>query len=326
MRGFRILMCLLLAVLPCAGQRAAINDKRAPEGLEDLREIQRLVQAAMPAARAATVCIKLEDGFGSGVIVSKDGLIMTAAHVTGGTDTEFTVVFEDGREVKAKSLGLNSDTDAALARIVEEGEYPFVEVDREDSVQLGDWVFALGHSGGFDKDRGVVARVGRIVRTASRTMQSDCNLIGGDSGGPLFDLNGKLVGIHSRVGDKLPENLHVPSAEFLKNWEKMMSGEFMGEGPFAQKPELGKGYLGILVEGREGGGVVVKRVGSEGPAKEAGLKVGDVILKADDKALSSREDLQGILAEKAPGNRIALEIEREGETEILTIKLAHRDE
>lgn len=319
-------MGLLLAVLPCAGQRAAINDKRAPEGLEDLREIQRLVQAAMPAARAATVCIKLEDGFGSGVIVSKDGLIMTAAHVTGGTDTEFTVVFEDGREVKAKSLGLNSDTDAALARIVEEGEYPFVEVDREDSVQLGDWVFALGHSGGFDKDRGVVARVGRIVRTASRTMQSDCNLIGGDSGGPLFDLNGKLVGIHSRVGDKLPENLHVPSAEFLKNWEKMMSGEFMGEGPFAQKPELGKGYLGILVEGREGGGVVVKRVGSEGPAKEAGLKVGDVILKADDKALSSREDLQGILAEKAPGNRIALEIEREGETEILTIKLAHRDE
>jgi serine protease Do len=326
MRGFRILTGLLLAVLPCAGQRAAINDKRAPESLEDLREIQRLVQAAMPAARAATVCIKLEDGFGSGVIVSKDGLIMTAAHVTGGTDTEFTVVFEDGREVKAKSLGLNSDTDAALARIVEEGEYPFVEVDREDSVQLGDWVFALGHSGGFDKDRGVVARVGRIVRTASRTMQSDCNLIGGDSGGPLFDLNGKLVGIHSRVGDKLPENLHVPSAEFLKNWEKMMSGEFMGEGPFAQKPELGKGYLGILVEGREGGGVVVKRVGSEGPAKEAGLKVGDVILKADDKALSSREDLQGILAEKAPGNRIALEIEREGETEILTIKLAHRDE
>lgn len=319
-------MGLLLAVLPCAGQRAAINDKRAPESLEDLREIQRLVQAAMPAARAATVCIKLEDGFGSGVIVSKDGLIMTAAHVTGGTDTEFTVVFEDGREVKAKSLGLNSDTDAALARIVEEGEYPFVEVDREDSVQLGDWVFALGHSGGFDKDRGVVARVGRIVRTASRTMQSDCNLIGGDSGGPLFDLNGKLVGIHSRVGDKLPENLHVPSAEFLKNWEKMMSGEFMGEGPFAPKPELGKGYLGILVEGREGGGVVVKRVGSEGPAKEAGLKVGDVILKADDKALSSREDLQGILAEKAPGNRIALEIEREGETEILTIKLAHRDE
>jgi len=326
MRGLRIIIGMLLGVLPCSGQRAAINDKRAPESLADLREIQRLVQAAMPAARAATVCIKLEDGFGSGVIVSKEGLIMTAAHVTGGTDTEFTVVFEDGREVKAKSLGLNSDTDAALARIVEEGEYPFVEVDREDSVQLGDWVFALGHSGGFDKDRGVVARVGRIVRTASRTMQSDCNLIGGDSGGPLFDLNGKLVGIHSRVGDKLPENLHVPSAEFLKNWEKMMSGEFMGEGPFAQKPEVGKGYLGILVEGREGGGVEVKRVGSEGPAKEAGLKPGDVILKADDQVLSSREDLQRILAEKAPGNRIALEIERDGGSEILTLKLAHRDE
>jgi serine protease Do len=157
-------------------------------------------------------------------------------------------------------------------------------------------------------------------------MQSDCNLIGGDSGGPLFDLNGRLVGIHSRVGDKLPENLHVPSGEFLKNWDKMMSSEFIGEGPFAQKPEVGKAYLGLRVVARDGGGVRVEKVGSEGPAKEAGLKVGDVILKADDQPLAGREDLQKILAEKAPGHSIALEIERDGKSEVLTIKLVHRDE
>ena len=323
---FRIPSLLLLGALSAFAERPAINDKRAPETLEDLREIQRMVQEAMPAARAATVCIKLEEGFGSGVVVSKEGLIMTAAHVTGGTDTEFTVVFEDGREVKAKALGLNSETDAALAQIVEEGEYPFVEIDRDESVRLGDWVFALGHSGGFDKDRGVVARLGRIVRLASRTMQSDCNLIGGDSGGPLFDLGGRLIGIHSRVGDKLPENLHVPSGEFIKNWDKLAASEFIGEGPFAQKPEVGKGYLGLLVEARKEGGVVVVKVGSEAPAAEAGLKPGDVILTADGKDLAGREDLQAILAEKAPGQTLALGVLREGRTEILTIKLAHRDE
>ena len=86
-------------------------------------------------------------------------------------------------------------------------------------------------------------------------MQSDCILIGGDSGGPLFDLTGKLVGIHSRVGQQLQVNMHVPMSVFLENWEGMLDSEFIGEGPFAQQPEKGKGFLGIATEARQEGGL-----------------------------------------------------------------------
>ena len=95
--------------------------------------------------------------------------------------------------------------------------YTPVELDRGDSASLGDWVYALGHSGGFEKERGVGVRIGRLVRMAEQTINSDCNLIGGDSGGPLFNMKGQLIGIHSRVGASLEQNMHVPLREFLKN-------------------------------------------------------------------------------------------------------------
>jgi len=311
--------------LPLLAERPEINDKRAPADRGDLEKIQSLLTTALPAARQATVCIDLGEGSGSGVVISPEGLILTAAHVTGGVGKEFTVVFEDGRKVKARSLGLNSESDAAMAKIIEEGTYPFVRVEDQDRTKLGDWVFALGHSGGFDKERGSVVRLGRIVRSSNSTVQSDCNLIGGDSGGPLFDLTGRLVGIHSRVGQRLPENMHVPMREFLKHWDSMADSEFLGEGPFAKKPEKGKGFLGVSVEAREGAGVRVRRVGRESPAERAGIKAGDVFLKMDGEALESKEQFAELLKEKAPDDPVAFEMLRDGKTETLTLRLADRD-
>ena len=77
---------------------------------------------------------------------------------------------EDGTRHRARTLGLVADSDAAMIRITDEGDYPFVEIDRKDSARLGDWVFSLGHSGGFDKARGSVVRLGRLVRIANRTL------------------------------------------------------------------------------------------------------------------------------------------------------------
>lgn len=323
-----ILTCLLLALPPwhalIADERPYINDKKAPENRKDLDAIQAALAKALPNARAATVCIEMGEGSGTGVIVSADGLILTAAHVSSGVKKKATVVLEDGTKLKAETLGLVADTDAAMMRITEKGTWPFVEIDRSDSARLGDWVFALGHSGGFDKDRGSVVRIGRLVRMANTTFQSDCILIGGDSGGPLFDLTGKLVGIHSRVGQQLQMNMHVPMSEYVKNWDGMMKSEFIGEGPFATKPVKGNGFLGLATDARPEGGLVVTKVGNKSPAQEAGVKEGDVLWKLNGTALEKREQLQELLKEMSAGDEVSLEIERDGKKQTLTFNLGER--
>jgi serine protease Do len=319
-----LLLIALAGWTPTAMARPYVNDKKAPEDRKDLDTIQNALTAVLPKAREATVCIDLGEGSGSGVIVSPDGLVLTAAHVSTGVGKEMTVIMEDGKKLKAESLGLVADTDAAMVKILEEGPFPFVEVDRNATTRLGDWVFSLGHSGGFDKERGSVVRLGRLVRIANATYQSDCTLIGGDSGGPLFDLEGKLIGIHSRVGAQLQVNMHVPMKVYVDHWEGMLKSEFIGEGPFAEQPEKGKGFLGLATEAREGGGLRVTKVGDDSPAAQAEIVEGDVLLKFNGVELESREQMQELLKEMAPGDKLALEILRDEKTETLNLKLGER--
>jgi serine protease Do len=289
-----------------------LNEKKAPETQEDLMLIQKTLLASIPKAKAATVSIDLGNGFGSGVIVSKEGLVMTAAHVSGGVGKKVTIIMPDGTKHKAKTLGLMSDTDAALAQITEPGEYPFVELNRAKDIKLGDWVFSLGHSGGFNKDRGAVARLARLVRVANTTYQTDGTLIGGDSGG-----------IHSRVGPQLPVNMHVPVQVFIDNWEPMMKSEFMGEGPFAQKAVKGNGMLGVATKPVDKG-LEITKVGKKTAAEKAELKVGDVIRKMDGKEVKTREELQAVIKEKSAGEELELEILRDGKEQKITVELAER--
>lgn len=304
--------------------REYVNDLKAPESRKDLETIQKAVEKGLPQARAATVCIEIKDGSGTGVIVSEDGLVLTAAHVATGVKKKVTVILEDGTRLKAETLGLLADKDAAMIRILDKGTYPFVGMDRADTTRLGDWVFSLGHSGGFDKERGSVVRLGRLVRIANSTFQSDCMLIGGDSGGPLFDLSGKLIGIHSRVGQQLQVNMHVPMTEFIASWEGLTKGEFIGEGPYAEKPEKGNGFLGLATEGKSGGGLRVTKVGSKSPAEEAGIKEGDLLLKLNGVALENREQMQDLLKEMSAGDELTLETQRDGKSKTHTLELGER--
>ena len=252
---------------------------------------------------------------------------MTAAHVSTGVGKDVTVVMPDGTKLKAETLGLVAETDAALVRITEklpEGKaFPTVAINRTDDTKLGDWVFSLGHSGGFDKERGVVSRIGRLVRVANTTIQTDGTLIGGDSGGPLFDMEGRLIGIHSRVGQVLGQNMHVPVKVFLDNWDAMLRSEFIGEGPFAEKPVKGKGFLGVATKPSEGG-IEVTKVGKDSPAEKAGIKEGDLLRTLNGEKLDTREKLQSILAELAEGDRLAFEITRDGKDETINLKLGAR--
>jgi serine protease Do len=233
----RLVLALTIFASDAMANRPAINDKPVPENRADLMAIQSAITGALPRTSAATVAIEIPNGSGTGVIVSPDGLILTAAHVSGATGKKVEVIMHDGKRVNAITLGLDSESDAAMIRITDPGTWPFVEIDEKKSSQLGDWVFALGHAGGFDIERGLVMRPGRIVRIADQTLQSDCILIGGDSGGPLFDLNGRLIAIHSRVGPQLVVNMHIGIKVFQEKWNALMNSEFLGDGPFGKKPE-----------------------------------------------------------------------------------------
>jgi serine protease Do len=323
-----LLASLLVFALPwsafAASGRPYVNDKKAPENRKDLEAIQTALTSVLAKARAATVCIDLGQGSGSGVLVAADGLILTAAHVATGVGKDLTVILEDGRKFKAISLGVVADCDAAMVRITDKGEFPFIEIDRENSARLGDWVFSLGHSGGFDKERGSVVRIGRLVRMAENTVQSDCTLIGGDSGGPLFDLQGRLIGIHSRVGNNLPMNMHVPMSVFVKNWDGMLKSEFIGEGPFVKKPEKGKGFLGLASEPAPGGGLKVTKIGKDTPAEKADIKEGDILLKLNGTDLTTREQFQDLLKEMAVGDPLAFDATRDGKPLTFKLKLGER--
>jgi len=307
-----------------ANERLAVNDQKAPANRQDLEMIQNAVRVSLPRARAATVCIEIKGGSGSGAIVSPDGLVLTAAHVATGVKQKVTVVLEDGTRLQAETLGLVADRDAAMVRITEKGTYPFVEMDRDASTRLGDWVFALGHSGGFDQERGSVVRLGRLVRIADSTFQSDCMVIGGDSGGPLFNLAGNLIAIHSRVGVQMQVNMHVPIAVFIDHWDRMLAAEFIGEGPYAEKPVKGNGFLGLATEARPKGGLSVTKVGHRSPAEVAGIRERDVLLKLNHVALETREQMQDLLKEMSAGDEIIFEIERGGKPKTFTFNLGER--
>jgi len=326
MRYTRIFSLLLLfgCWSVAANERLAVNDQKAPVNRQDLEAIQNAVRTSLPRARAAAVCIEIKGGSGSGVIVSPDGLVLTAAHVATGVKQKVTVVLEDGTRLAAETLGLVADRDAAMVRITEKGTYPFAEIDRDASTRLGDWVFALGHSGGFDQERGSVVRLGRLVRIADSTFQSDCMVIGGDSGGPLFNLAGNLIAIHSRVGAQMQVNMHVPIAAFIDHWDGMLAAEFIGEGPYAEKPVKGNGFLGLATEARPKGGLSVTKVGHRSPAEVAGIREGDVLLKLNHVALETREQMQDLLKEMSAGDEIIFEIQRGGKPKTFTFNLGER--
>jgi len=315
------------APAPAKPERPYFNDKKVPDA-NDLTAIQELLQKSKGKARAATVCILLGQGSGSGVIVSEDGLILTAAHVSAGVNKEVTIIMEDGKKLKARTLGLHSSTDAAMIQITEKGSYPYVSIDPEKdpnyvSTRLGDWVFSLGHSGGFDKDRGSGLRLGRLVRIAENTIQSDCTLIGGDSGGPLFDMNGTLVGIHSRVGKVTEMNMHVPIHVFHTHWDAMKKGEFIGNGPFAKKPVKGSAFIGIAVE-KVADGLKVTDVDEDSAAGKAGVKIGDILTMAEGKAINDKKQLIALMKDKAEGEDLSLTLLRKGKNIELKLNLGAR--
>lgn len=313
----RTLSALLLL---SAGSAAA--DKGLPMApLAELASVQKAVQTQLALVRPAVVAIRTHDGTASGVIINREGLILTAAHVAEKPGRELRVVLDDGSTVKASTLGLDKTTDAALMQMHDtDRAWPHVPLSREVLQAVpGTWCFALGHPGGFDKERGVVLRVGKVIRQTANALQTDCVLMGGDSGGPLFNLQGQVIGIHSQIWEERDHNMHVSMAPFLRSWEEMQNSlviRVWGTGS--------GGYLGAAVDTTHDGRVEILRVIEGSPAEQAGLIAGDVVEALETRSITSTSQFSNAVRARAAGDEILLKIRRGSAAHELRVKLSQR--
>ena len=215
---------------------SAIFAGGVPASTADLQAMQNQIQRVTKRIIPSTVAVQVGPAHGSGVIISPRGFVLTAAHVAGESGREANLVLHDGRSVKGKTLGIYRTLDAGLIQIMEDppdgGAWPFAAMGSSDDVTPGQWCLATGHPGGFEAGREPVLRVGRILSIdPDAAITTDCTLIGGDSGGPLFDTQGRVIGVHSRIGGPLHVNLHVPINAYRQQWSRLSAGEMWGHLP-----------------------------------------------------------------------------------------------
>ena len=264
---------------------------------------------------------------GSGFIVSADGVILTNAHVVQDAK-EVTVKLTDRREFRAKVLGADPKTDVAVLKI-DARNLPTVSLGNTRDLKVGEWVLAIGSPFGFENSvsAGVVSAKGRSLPDDSFVpfIQTDVAVNPGNSGGPLFNTRGEVVGINSqiysrsggyqglsfaipielasRVRDQIVATGHASHARLGVAIQEV--NQTFADSFHLDKPE----------------GALVSNVDKGGPADQAGLKSGDVILKVNGQAIVASSDLPALIGAAAPGDKVSLEVWRQGKREEFTAKL-----
>jgi serine protease Do len=288
----------------------AAFSKVVPETIEDLRQIQNHVKTVIDKVMPAVVNIKAGMGQGSGIIISEDGYILTAGHVSQLPNKKCLITFPDGKTVEGKTLGWNKFMDSGLVKIAKEGKYPHCEMGKAADLQKGEWCLAVGHPGGYKEGRTPPVRVGRILDNSPLLVISDCTLVGGDSGGPLFDMNGKVIGIHSRIDFSIKKNLHVPVDTYRETWEQLAQGLTWNS---KNVPGLAMARLGMRADPNASDCKVLE-LDDGSPAQQAGLKVNDIITQIDGKKIVTFDDLQAEISRRKPGDTVRLVVRRGEET------------
>ncbi len=306
------------------------NEPVENNGTENLAEIQAQVVSVVARNMESCVAISDGEGFGSGVIVSADGLILTAGHVVCNGKQTFELFFPSGRTARATLVGYNLDVDSAMLRLEGNQQWPFVKIASDKIPEPGTWVVGLGHSGGYELGRKPPVRTGRVLEQRDHMLVTDSVLIGGDSGGPLFNLDGELIGIHSSIGDVISENRHVSIVTFRNDWSRLIAGNRWGSLPELGEPEpapkqapkksnanngsgssqpTGGSKLGISARDSDAS-VVISEVQAGSPAARVGLKTGDLILSLNGTAVTSASELSQRINNLASGSSMRIEIKR----------------
>lgn len=268
-------------------------------------------------------------GIGSGFIISDDGYILTNTHVVKGA-TEIFVTFPDKKEYKAKVIGVDNRTDVALIKIDAKGLKP-LPIGDSSKLRKGQWVLAIGSPFGLESTvtAGIVSAINRDTGDYLPFIQTDVAVNPGNSGGPLLNLNGEVVGINSQIvsqsGGFMGISLAIPIDEAmqvvkqLKEHGKVTRGRIGVQiGPVAEDVAKAIGLDKAM-------GAMVSNVDPDGPAAEAGVQPGDVITHFNGKAIDQWSDLPRIVGETHPGTRADLKVWRKGKEVTLKAKVGEFD-
>ncbi|WP_300285300.1 DegQ family serine endoprotease [Nitrosomonas sp.] len=255
---------------------------------------------------------------GSGFIISKDGYVLTNAHVVESAN-EITVKLSDKREFSAKVIGADRKTDIALIKINAD-DLPVVTQGNPDQLKVGEWVIAIGAPFGFENTvtAGIVSAKGRSLAQENYVpfIQTDVAINPGNSGGPLFNMKGEVVGINSQIYSRtggfmglsfaIPIDMAMEIANQLKAYGKISRGKI---GVLIQEmtEELAESFS--LDKSR---GALVASVERGGPADKAGIRTRDVILSFDGKNIDTSVDLPRIVGNTKPGTKVQVEVWRDG--------------
>jgi serine protease Do len=271
-------------------------------------------------------------GMGSGFIVGADGIVLTNAHVVDGAD-EVMVRLTDRREFRAKVLGTDRTTDVAVLKI-DAKSLPIVRIGNPDTTRVGEWVVAIGTPYGLDNTvtSGIVSAKSRSLPGGSAVpfIQTDAAVNPGNSGGPLFNLKGEVIGINSQIFSRtggfqgvafaIPIDVAMNVKDQIQHNGKVRHGR-LGVSIQDVNQSLAENF-GL----KESTGALVGAVAKDGAAAKAGVEPGDVILKFDGKAITRSSDLPPMVAKLKPGSSVAMELWHDGKAKNVNVTIGELED
>lgn len=264
-------------------------------------------------------------GQGSGFIISADGLILTNHHVVDGAD-KVKVRLTDDREFKARVLGSDAKTDVAVLKI-DADRLPTVKIGNSDKVKVGEWVAAIGAPFGLDNTvtAGIVSAKSRNLPDDQFVpfIQTDVAVNPGNSGGPLFNMKGEVIGINSQIfstsGGFMGLSFAIPIDLAVKIKDQLV-----------KDGKISRGRVGIMIQTltpeiadslglKNQKGALIAQIEKDGPADKAGLNEGDLIIEFNGKPVNEARDLSFVVADTKPGTTVKVKVLREGNEKTLNI-------
>ncbi len=314
-----------------AGQAGALP--QLPEGLQDNEQLQEFLRRFFPPRQPGQGPRgrgeEIPRGVGSGFIISADGYLITNHHVVDGAD-EIYVTLADKREFKGRLIGSDRRTDVALVRVDVTG-LPIVNIGDSTRLRVGEWVIAIGSPFGLDNTvtAGIVSAKGRDTGDYLPFIQTDAAVNPGNSGGPLLNTRGLVIGmnsqIYSRTGGYMGISFAIPIDEVMRVVEQLKATGRVVRGRIGVGiAEVTKDFAEPLGLPRTAG-ALVRNVESGGPAERGGLEPGDIILRFDGKPIDKASDLPRMVGSTRPGSKVAIQVWRKGSLRDLQVTVAEME-